>query len=367
MATKKALVVGGTGPTGPFIVDGLLDRSFETVVLHRGLHEVPFKQEIEHIHVDPHFETGLRESLKGRTFDVAVVTYGRLNLIAECLKGCTGRVVSIGGTAFAPDPSDRPWSEKSPRPAGIKIIDKIVSAEEKMMALHESGAFNVSHFRYPNLYGPRQLAPKEWSVIRRIQDGRRVLPMMDGGLTLESRAYVENAAAAVLLAVDKPEASAGQIYNVADEHTPSDVVRARKIAQLMRVEVEFISFPRSAGRPAHYWGRGRDLETGTRGEPPPTAHRLLDVGKMVEELGYRDPVPFETAMDRTVEWYLANPLERGGDEERVLGDPFDYAAEDEFIRLQREFVTACERLPFAGVKHAHSYDHPKEAAKVVGS
>jgi len=357
----KALVVGGTGPTGPFIVNGLIDRSFETVVLHRGLHEVPFKKEIEHIHVDPHFTTGVNEALKGRKFDVVIVTYGRLSVIAEALLGCTGRVISIGGTAYATDPFDRPIGETGPRPVGIKLIDKIVATEKKLMALHAAGTFNVTHFRYPNLYGPRQLAPKEWSVIRRIQDGRRVLPMMEGGLTLESRAYVENAAAAVLLAVDKPAACSGQIYNVADQHTPSDIVRARTIAQILGVEVEFASFPRVAGKPAHYWGRGRDLETGTRGEAPPTAHRLLDVSKMENELGYRDPVTFEKAMETTVEWYLANPLERGGEEERVLGDPFDYEAEDEFIRLQREFVAACENAPFAGVTHAHSYDHPKVA------
>ncbi len=357
----KALVIGGTGPTGPFIVNGLLDRSFETVVLHRGLHEVSFRQEIEHIHVDPHFADGVREALKGRQFDVVVMTYGRLNAIAETLSGCSGRVISIGGTAYAPDPNDRPVAEGGRRPDGIKMIDKIVATEQKLMAMHEAGMFKLTHFRYPNLYGPRQLAPKEWSVIRRILDGRRVLPMLDGGLTLESRAYVENAAAAVLLAVDQPEASAGQIYNVADQHTPSDVVRARKIAEILGAEVEFLSFPRTAGRPAHYWGRGRDLETGTQGEPPPTAHRLLDVSKMIRELGYRDPVPFEQAMPITVEWYLANPLERGGQEERVLGDPFDYEAEDEFIRVQREFVATCEGLPFAGVKHAHAYDHPKVA------
>ena len=126
--------------------------------------------------------------------------------------------------------------------------------------------------------------------------------------------------------------------------------------------MEYISFPRGAGRPAHYWGRNRDLETGARGEPPPTAHRLLDVTKMVDELGYRDLVPFEQAMQTTVAWYVANPLARGGEEERVLGDPFDYAAEDEFIRLQREFVAACDRVPFAGVRHAHAYDHPKTTA-----
>jgi nucleoside-diphosphate-sugar epimerase len=361
----KALIIGGTGPTGPFIVNGLLDRSFETVILHRGHHEVPFKKEIEHVHVDPHFEQGMRDALKSRKFDLVIVTYGRLEMLADVLKGSTGRLISIGGTAYAPNPYDRPVSEEGARPNSIKLIDKIVRTEQALIKLHKAGAFNLTHFRYPNLYGPRQLAPKEWSVIRRILDGRRVLPMLEGGLTLESRAYVENAGAAVLLAVDNPEASAGQIYNVADQHTPSDIVRARTIAEILGAEVEFVSFPRSAGRPAHYWGRGRDLETGTRGEPPPTAHRLLDIGKMVRELGYRDPVPFEQAMKTTVQWYLENPIERGGDEERVLGDPFDYPAEDEFIRLQRAFVKACEELRFAGVRHAHAYDHPKEPARAT--
>ena len=36
----KALVVGGTGPTGPFIVNGLLERGYEVAIFHRGTHEV---------------------------------------------------------------------------------------------------------------------------------------------------------------------------------------------------------------------------------------------------------------------------------------------------------------------------------------
>ena len=49
---KTALVIGGTGPTGPFVVEGLLKRGYQ-LVLHRGLHEVEYSQKIEHIHVDP--------------------------------------------------------------------------------------------------------------------------------------------------------------------------------------------------------------------------------------------------------------------------------------------------------------------------
>jgi len=88
----------------------------------------------------------------------------------------------------------------------------------------------ITHIRYPYLYGPRQLAPREWSIIRRIRDGRTSIPVIDGGLTLESRAYADNAAHAVLLAVDQPDKSAGRTYHVADEATPTDAERALEIA-----------------------------------------------------------------------------------------------------------------------------------------
>ena len=52
----RALVVGGTGPTGPFIVNGLRDRGYGVTIFHRGTHEIPeIPDEVEHIHGDPHF------------------------------------------------------------------------------------------------------------------------------------------------------------------------------------------------------------------------------------------------------------------------------------------------------------------------
>ena len=48
----KALVVGGAGPTGPFIVRGLLDRGYDIAILHRGKHEVEeIPPEVEHMRV----------------------------------------------------------------------------------------------------------------------------------------------------------------------------------------------------------------------------------------------------------------------------------------------------------------------------
>ncbi|MXX29772.1 MAG: NAD(P)H-binding protein, partial [Gammaproteobacteria bacterium] len=67
----QALVIGGTGPTGHFIVNGLIHRGFKVAILHRGLHEVDeIPPEVEHIHTDPFSATALAAALEGRGFDI---------------------------------------------------------------------------------------------------------------------------------------------------------------------------------------------------------------------------------------------------------------------------------------------------------
>ena len=82
----EALIIGGTGPTGPHIIDGLLARNFEETIMHRGVHEVGLSSDIEHIHDDLHFMESLEQSLQDRTFDLVVVTYGRLRFTAQVIR-----------------------------------------------------------------------------------------------------------------------------------------------------------------------------------------------------------------------------------------------------------------------------------------
>jgi hypothetical protein len=65
-------------------------------------------------------------------------------------------------------------------------------------------------------------------------------------------------------------------------------------------------------------------------QPLPT-HRVLDLTRLHHELGHRDVVPAREAVPATARWLAANPPARGGIEEQVLTDPFDYAAEDALI------------------------------------
>jgi nucleoside-diphosphate-sugar epimerase len=190
---------------------------------------------------------------------------------------------------------------------------------------------DATHFRYPLLYGPYQLAPREWCIVRRILDGRRAIILPEDGLSLYHSAYVENAAHAVLLAVDKPESAQGQIYNCGDERllTLRQVVEV--IIAALDSELEIISMPwqfAASARPmiAQPW----------------TTHRVLDLTKLKTQLGYSDVVAPEMGIAITAKWLRDHPVQRDGPEEKTLQDPFDYAAEDELIAAWKDL---CDRMP----------------------
>ncbi len=95
---NTALVIGGTGPTGHYIVNGLLQRGYHVAILHRGSHEVDeIPAQVEHIHVDPYDEASFLSGLGDRRFDVCIAAYGRLRMIAKKMVGRCGQFISIGG------------------------------------------------------------------------------------------------------------------------------------------------------------------------------------------------------------------------------------------------------------------------------
>ncbi|HKV54139.1 MAG TPA: NAD-dependent epimerase/dehydratase family protein [Candidatus Binataceae bacterium] len=352
-------MVGGTGPTGPFLVSGLQERGYDVTIFHRGTHEIPeIPANVEHIHGDPHFRETIETAIGRRTYDLVVATYGRLRAVAEALVGKTPRFIGVGGFALYrgffnpkvlyPAGMLTPIAEDDPVTASEeeqRFSYLIASTEREVLRYHPSGTM----FRYPYVYGPYQLVPREWCVIRRILDGRRAIIIGDGGLTLMTHGYAANLAHAVLLAVDKPEASAGQAYNCGDERQLSLRQVVEVIAHEMSHEMEIIDVP----------GRVAAASSALALQATPH-HRLVDLFKLKTELGYRDPVPVTEAIARTVRWYLEHRPEPGGEIEKRLQDPFDYDAEDRFITVYRESITRMSSVAFAKVERTpHPYPHPK--------
>src|SRR5215218_4335216 len=231
---QRALVIGGTGPTGPYVVRGLHEGGWGVTMVHTGRHErdeVPAA--VTHVHTDPFDRALLADAIGDRTFDVGVVMYGRLRDVAEVLAGRVGRLVTVGGMPVLDgysNPADLqpagmpvPTQESSPTidagtgRQGNDKVARMTETEGAVFAAHPS----ATHLRYPVIYGPHQLLPREWMIVRRVLDGRRRIIVPDGGLYLCSAAYAENAAHALLLCVDQPERAAGQTYHVSDETTPT--------------------------------------------------------------------------------------------------------------------------------------------------
>jgi nucleoside-diphosphate-sugar epimerase len=337
----KALVIGGTGPTGHFIVNGLVRRTYRVSMLHTGRHELDeIPPAVEHIHTDPFSEEALRKALGKRTFDLTIAAYGRLRRIAELMVGRTERFISIGGvpayrgymnpTVLRPEGMPVPTSEDAPvvpveheDPKGWRVAQ----TERAVFAHHP----HAVHFRYPFLYGPYQVAPREWCIVRRIIDGRKSVIVPEDGLSLNHSGYVENAAHAVLLAVDKPDAAAGQIYNCGDERLLTLRQTVEIIAESLGHPLEVVSMPWRFAIPA------RPMMA-----QPWTTHRVLDLTKIKTQLGYADVMTAERGLALTARWLRGHPLERGGAGEKILQDPFDYRAEDELIAAWKSL---CEKMP----------------------
>ncbi len=327
---STALVVGGTGPTGPLVVSGLIERGYEVTILHTGRHETDLiGPEVRHIHTDPFDGEATAAALGGESFDLVVAMYGRLRMLAPLLAGRCDHFVSIGGVGvyrgFGSPDDLFPLGMPVPLPHDAPPVGdgeefrklRMIRVTEEAVFEHHPGAI---HLRYPQLYGPRQPLPREWPLVRRALDRRPHVVVADDGLTVKSQGWIGNAAHATLLACDAPSAALGGIYNVADSSALSIAQIAEVIADELRHSWELVSLPFDLAAPA------RPLVGSWS-----TTHRVLDIGPTVRDLGYRDVLAPVDAWRAAARWLAENPPERGGALEQRLGDPFDYDAEDRLV------------------------------------
>lgn len=355
----KALVIGGTGPTGPAIVDGLLARGYEVTIYHRGTHEIEFAGPVAHLHGDPFSKADLERDLGSRSFDLVVGNYGRLRYVAEIIAGRCDRFIGItGGASYvgfqwsqdAPLGTPMPFVEHSPiyitRNEHNHFGYMVAQGERDVLDRHRRGDYQATVLRYPRVYGPRQLAPCMWPIVRRVLDGRRQIIVPGDGLRTRARGYAENMAHAVLLVADRFERCAGEIYNVADEQTFSIKQLVSLIARILDHEWEVVE----ALHPM--------AEALSRPYSTPPHHMMFDIAKIQRDAGYRDLVPAEEGVRRTVQWLAANREQMAGRIEENLGDRFDYQLEDQFIAAYKralESLTAALTAPppFPGYEYQY--------------
>jgi nucleoside-diphosphate-sugar epimerase len=171
--------------------------------------------------------------------------------------------------------------------------------------------------RLPMIYGPGDRLCRFHPILKRIDDGRRAILFEEGCAAWRApRGYVENVAAALALAAVS-ERAAGRGYNVAERPTFSELEWARRIAAAAGWDGEFAVLPKNR-TPAHLLFPGNTAQ-----------HWDADSTRIREELGWREIVPLDRAIERTIAWARAHPPGEFNPHK------FDYVAEDAALRARQ--------------------------------
>ena len=324
----KTLVTGGGGFIGSHLVEYLLQRGDDVVVLDNfstgkrsNLAGMPvqliegdirnFSCVLEAVQgVDTVFHQAALCSVARSVEDPisanAVNVSGTLNVFEACRRAGVRRVVYASSSSVYGESETLPKHEAmAPAPLSPYAVCKLTTEYYGEMYWRLFGLETVA-LRYFNVFGPRQDPASEYAAvipkfIERIQ-GKTPIQIFGDGCQTRDFTYVSNVVQANMAAASSPRAP-GQAFNVACGYRWSLLDLVDRIQQALdqTAEVEFKD--RRAG----------DIQ-----------HSLASISKAQELLGYLPSVDFEEGIRRTVDWFahhdstLAQP-DRGSEQRRVAG------------------------------------------------
>jgi nucleoside-diphosphate-sugar epimerase len=329
----RVLVIGGTGFIGPYLVRQLSLMGHSVAVFHRGA--TPADLPAESILGGRRDLAAIRPKADV-VIDLILSSGAQAKSLMDAFRGIAGRVVAASsmdvyracGVLHGSEegPLERvPLTENSALrtklqtypPAQVKMLQKLFGwlddEYDKIpveRAILGDAELPGTVLRLPMIYGPGDHLCRFHAVLKRIDDGRRAILFEEGLAAWRSpRGYVENVAAALALA-GVSEQAAGRVYNVAETPAFSELDWAGKIAAATGWDGEFITLPKER-TPPHLVLPGNSAQ-----------HWEADSTRIRRELGYKEPVPLEEAIRRTIDWERAHPPGEFNPHR------FDYAAED---------------------------------------
>jgi nucleoside-diphosphate-sugar epimerase len=333
----KILLIGGTGFIGPSTVKALQQAGHHIAIFHRGKTIAP--KGAEEILGNRQFLQDHQPEFRRQKFDVVVdfvLSSGRqAQQLMDTFRGIAGRVVALssmdvyrawavffkseaGGLQELPltEDSELRTSRTAYPPEALKRAQSVYSwiDEEYDKIPVEQAVLGDSRLpgtvlRLPMIYGPGDPVHRFHPILKRIDDGRKQIIFAEDVAPLRTpRGYVEDVGSAVALAATLPQA-AGRLYNVCEAESFGELDWAHKIAAAIQWGGEFVVLPHDR-TPKHLLWPGNTAQ-----------HVVASSERIRKELGYRELLPRDEAIRRTIEWERANPP-------AAAPAQFDYAAED---------------------------------------
>jgi nucleoside-diphosphate-sugar epimerase len=339
----RVVVIGGTRFIGPLVVRRLSRMGHEVTVFHRGQTESDELPEVPHVHGDrqrlPDFSATFKQHAPDVVLDMLPMSEQDAQLVMAAFRGVARRVVAISSMdvyrAFARfNRFESGALEPVPFGEDAPLRERLYPYRDKIERLHDYEKILVERvvmsdanlpgtvLRLPFVYGPQDNQHRLFGYLKRMDDHRPAIILDDGIAPWRStRGYVENVAAAIVLAATDQRA-AGRIYNVGDAAPLSELEWVQAVGRAAGWTGHVTVVPRDRFPQHLAWWEGAETNQDV----------VADTTRIRTELGYTEPVGPDEALRCTVDCERANPP---GDAGR---DPFDYAAEDEVLAKAQENV-----------------------------
>jgi len=319
----KILLIGGSGFIGQFAAQQLQQSGHQITIFHRG--KTAATQGTEEIFGDRQFLQDHQPEFRRQKFDVVVdfvLSSGRqAQQLMDTCRGIAGRVVGLSsmdvyrawGVFYKTEQcglQELPLTENSElRTSTITYPPEVLKRAQTIYGWMDAEYDKVpveqavlgdpklpgTILRLPMIYGPGDPLHRFHPVLKRIDDGRKQIIFADDVAPLRTpRGYVENVAAAVALAATSQQA-VGRVYNVCEAESFGELDWARQIVAAVGWQGEFVVLPHDRTPKHLLW-------------PANTAQHVLASSERIrKELGYRELLPREEAIRRTIAWERANP------------------------------------------------------------
>jgi nucleoside-diphosphate-sugar epimerase len=186
--------------------------------------------------------------------------------------------------------------------------------------LFDEAARPVTVLRPGPIHGSGSRAPREWWFVKRILDGRKVIPLAYRGTSRFHTTSVANIAALTRVVIEAP---ASRVLNIADPSAPSVAEIATTIAQHMGYKGQIVEVP------------GEDYPA-ILGRTPYSVPRpfILDV-RAAGESGYSSATTYTDSVKLTCDWLIETASDGDWLERfpwfRPPPDLFDYQEEDRLL------------------------------------
>lgn len=310
----RVLVIGGTGFVGRHVLPLLVEEGHEVGALHRGTMGSSLPEGVHDIRGNrdrlADSKAAIERFAPDVVLDLVLYTERQAREVANTFRGAGIRVVGVSsgdvyrnydgfrGKATAP-PDPVPLSEDSPLREtrypyrGHDTSFAYAHDYEKILVeqvLMEDPALPATVLRFPCVYGPGDRQRRLLPYLKPMEQGESRIFIEEGQAGWRwTRGFVENVAAALALAASNP-CTAGQVYNVGDEPTLTELDWVKRVAQVAGWRGDVVAVPRA------------ELPDNLQ-QPVDWSYDLwTDTTVLRSELGYVPPVAVDEALKRTVEW-----------------------------------------------------------------